>query len=388
MLTAFGSIDNAIAAIRFGAIDYLTKPVDLNRLRAVIDHLSEPKQTRSESEVVPSCDSGRSLTPTMVGESRVMHELRDLVERVALTNSTVLILGESGTGKELVARALHELSPRRAGPFVPLNVAALPRELVESTLFGHAKGAFTGADKKQFGCCETADGGTLFLDEIGEMEVGLQAKLLRFLQERSFHRVGESQPVSVNMRIVTATNRDPAEHVRRGLLREDLFYRLNVVPINIPPLRHRREDIPLLVRHFTHRLASRSGARNIAFSDGALDELMGYSWPGNVRELENIVERLLILSNGQSIEASEVVANLRRASGSTYESGASSVHQRDLAPDDKAPSGSSLFSMDTIERQAIVKALASTNGNVREAAKLLQLGQATVYRKIKRYQIF
>jgi two-component system, NtrC family, response regulator HydG len=387
ILTAFGSIDNAIAAIRFGAIDYLTKPVDLSRLRAVIDHGSESGNANSGSGRAPSCEATPVTTRTMLGESRAMRELRELVDRVASTNSTVLVQGESGTGKELVARALHELSPRHRRPFVPLNVAALPRELVESTLFGHAKGAFTGADRKQCGCCEAADGGTLFLDEIGEMEIGLQAKLLRFLQERTLRRVGESELISVDVRIVTATNRDPAELVRRGLLREDLYYRLNVVPINIPPLRQRREDVPLLARHFTQRLTARAGGRNVEFSDRALDELMGHSWPGNVRELENLVERLLIFCTGHTIEASDVVAELHRTTGPVWEPGAAGDRQGNESTARIGSAREPLSPMGQIELLAIKDALASTNGNVREAAKLLGLGQATVYRKIKKYQI-
>jgi DNA-binding NtrC family response regulator len=387
ILTAFGSIDNAIAAIRFGAIDYLTKPVDLGRLRAVIDHCSELGNADSGSRRTPARAATPVTTRAILGESRPMRELRELIDRVAATNSTVLVLGESGTGKELVARALHELGPRRGRPFVPLNVAAMPRELVESTLFGHAKGAFTGADRQQYGCCEAADGGTLFLDEIGEMEIGLQAKLLRFLQERTLRRVGETQLVSVDVRIITATNRNPAEYVRRGLLREDLYYRLNVVPIHIPPLRQRREDVPLLARHFTQRHTARACGRGAEFSDQALDELMGHSWPGNVRELENLVERLLIFCTGHTIEASDVAAELHRTTGPLWHPSAAGDLQGNRST---APAGSArqtLRPMEQIEIQAIKDALASTHGNVREAAKLLGLGQATVYRKIKRFQI-
>ncbi|KAJ3053653.1 hypothetical protein HK102_011665, partial [Quaeritorhiza haematococci] len=229
MLTAFGTIESAISAIKIGALDYLTKPVDLSRLRRVVE-TSSATADRRRSPPGPT-------TRPILGESPAVRDLRSQIARAAASDATVLILGESGTGKELVAGALHESSPRRGGPFVPLNVAALPRELIESTLFGHAKGAFTGADRPQAGCCEAADGGTIFLDEIGEMEIGLQAKLLRFLQERTFQRVGETKPVKVDVRIVAATNRDLREQVTKGLLREDLFYRLNVVPIAVPPLK-------------------------------------------------------------------------------------------------------------------------------------------------------
>ena len=387
MVTAFGSIDNAMTAIRFGAIDYLTKPVDLNRLRSVIDHLYESGLAKSTGERVKPSNAKPVPTRKILGDSRAIRDLNDLIERVASMDSTVLVLGESGTGKELVARALHELGPRHCMTFVPLNMAAMPRELVESTLFGHAKGAFTGADRRQCGCCEAADGGTLFLDEIGEMELALQAKLLRFLQERSFQRVGESQLISVDVRIVAATNRDPAEQVRRGLLREDLNYRLNVVPIHLTALRNHREDIPLLVRHFTERFSARAGGRHVEFSDRALDELMGYSWPGNVRELENLVERLLIFCIGCTIEASDVASELQRSGRPFPESSAAGDRLRDQSKAQDQTAQDMLRPMDQIELQAIKNALASTNGNVREAAKLLGLGQATVYRKIKRYQI-
>jgi transcriptional regulator with PAS, ATPase and Fis domain len=277
-----------------------------------------------------------------------------------------------------VARSIHEQSPRSSGPFVPLNVAALPKELVESTLFGHVKGAFTGADQLQVGCCEAAGGGTLFLDEIGEMEIGLQAKLLRFLQERSFQRVGQSKLTEVDVRIVAATNRDPLEQVRLGQLREDLYYRLNVVRIVLPPLRARVEDIPILVDHFLERTASRRKRPISGFSDQAMAELMRHDWPGNVRELENLVERLAILGKGPTIELDEVKAELPR----------SSVVDRPADPTAAAPTAEETLSpMDRMERDAIAEALAITSGNVREAASRLGLGQATVYRKIKKYKL-
>ena len=376
MLTAFGSIDNAIAAIRFGAIDYLTKPVDLKRLRSLVTHVQEAAFAGTSRTTAPP-EQAPALSRAILGESRSVLDLLSVLERVAATDATVFVLGESGTGKELAARAVHELSPRRRGPFIPLNVAALPRELVESTLFGHAKGAFTGADQMQSGCCEAADKGTLFLDEIGEMEIGLQSKLLRFLQERSFQRVGQSRSIPVDVRIVAATNRDPLEQVRRGQLREDLYYRLNVVPIVLPPLRERRGDVPLLARHFLERRGARSGRPAQAFTDEALAELTRHAWPGNVRELENLVDRLAILSSGPVIGAEAVRAQLPRASGPAT-----------LRADKPAgPRGDELRPMERIEVEAIVNALANANGNVRKAAERLGLGHATVYRKIKKYSL-
>lgn len=372
LLTAFGSIENAVAAVRLGAVDYLTKPVDLARLRSVVEHVYDEPRTASAAPGRPAITPAGGARP-ILGESRAIRELRELTQRAAASDCTVLVLGESGTGKELVARALHEMGPRRAGPFVPLNVAALPRELVESTLFGHAKGAFTGADRMQCGCCEAADGGTLFLDEIGEMEIGLQAKLLRFLQERTFQRVGQSEVVRVDARIVAATNRDPMEQVRLGLLREDLYYRLNVLPIVAPPLRNRREDVPILARCFIERFAARAGRPGAALSDGALGALAEYAWPGNVRELENFVERLAVLNPGLMIDEADVRDELAKSFA---------VASRPVEPEPGA-----LRPIDQVEYQAIADALATARGNVKEAAQRLGLGQATVYRKIKKYGI-
>ena len=383
MLTAFGTIDNAVAATRFGAMDYLTKPVDLNRLRSVVNQVRESATPAAPSRPAATPGAPAVLTRAILGESRSIRDVLSVIERVARSDATVLVLGESGTGKELIARAVHEMSPRNQGPFVPLNVAALPRELVESTLFGHVKGAFTGADQMQSGCCEVADKGTLFLDEIGEMEIGLQSKLLRFLQERSFQRVGQSRPISVDVRIVAATNRDPLEQIRRGLLREDLYYRLNVIPIVSPPLRGRRDDIPMLARNFLERAVSRGGGRPIEFTQDALEELTRHDWPGNVRELENVVARLAILSPGPLIRGDEIRAQFPSTSNPGDNTGG-------LAPVVTGPGRPALGGLRAIERMeidAIVNALACSNGNVREAANRLGLGHATVYRKIKKYSI-
>jgi DNA-binding NtrC family response regulator len=387
VLTAFGTIDNAIAAIRLGAVDYLTKPVDLNRLRRVIGvSLGSPGLPKpcAPSAASPVSDM---LSRPLLGESPPMRAVRALVERVARTDATVLILGESGTGKELVARAVHELSPRRRGPFVPLNVAAVPRDLVESTLFGHAKGAFTGADRAQTGCCEAAHGGTLFLDEIAEMEIGLQAKLLRFLQEHAFQRVGQSLPVSVDVRVVAATNRDPLVQIRRGQLREDLYYRLNVVPITLPPLRERREDIPLLAKHFFTRSSAQCGRPGVSCDAGALAEMMQYPWHGNVRELENVCMRMAILSAEPVVTAAEVRAELRNAE--QFDPSRTTFDDRVAQ---KGAGGAAALTehmrpIDRLEYDAIVKALERSGGNVREAANSLGLGHATIYRKLKKYGI-
>jgi len=375
MLTAFGSIDDATRAMKHGAIDYLTKPVDLQRLRGVVGAAPE---VRDRGQATAAAATPPLSRPILGGSAAVGKLLAEL-QRAAATDATVLILGESGTGKELVARALHELGPRRSGPFIAANVAALPRELVDSMLFGHAKGAFTGADQAQRGFCESADKGTLFLDEIGEMEVGLQAKLLRFLQERSFQRVGQSEAVGVDVRVVAATNRNPVEQVRRGLMREDLFYRLNVLPILMPPLRARREDVPLLARHFLARVCQRCGRDEPVLTPDAVAELARHDWPGNVRELEHCIERLAILSGGGPIGAAEVrsdITRLQHAFPAAAPAGEMNGH-----------GNIGLTSMERLEKAALIEALAATNGRVREAAARLGLGQATVYRKIKKYQL-
>lgn len=387
ILTAHGTIDTAVSAIKFGATDYLTKPPDLNRLQVVLKNAQERDHlTRRIRALEQLLDTGapRQLT----GTSPVMRVVDELMTDVAPTDATVLILGESGTGKELVAQIIHERSTRRQGPFIPLNMAALPSELVESTLFGHEKGSFTSADAMQIGCCEAADKGTLFLDEIGEMDVNLQAKLLRFLQEQTFNRVGSSQPRKVDVRIIAATNQDPIAQIKSGELREDLYYRLNVVPIHVPPLRQRLSDVPQLAELFLQRAASRNRKPNVQrFSPETLDILSRYTWPGNVRELENLVQRMVILCRGNEIEASLIPLEIREAAlPPALPVTVNGVDTMVRLPGELMPEGG-LRAMDQIERNAILEALKKSNNNVREAAKILGLGQATVYRKLKKYDI-
>jgi two-component system response regulator HydG len=373
MLTAHGSIDTAVQAVKRGVFDYLTKPPDLQRMREVI----------SRALQVGGAGRPADQPPRLLGNSPAMVQLQQLIASVAPTDATVLILGESGTGKELVARALHEQSPRSKGPFVPVNMAALPRELVESVLFGHEKGAFTGAVQAQVGCCESADSGTLFLDEIGEMDLNLQAKLLRFLQERTIQRVGSTRSKTVDVRVVAATNRDLLEQCRKGLFREDLYYRLNVVPINLPPLRERQGDVKLLAEQFLRRFAQKYRKPLQGFTDEAAALLAQYDWPGNVRQLENLVERLAILCQSPFVGADLLPPELRTNRAIAPAVSASSGES--VLPTSSTDSG--LRPIDEMERRAICEALQRTAGNVREAARLLGMGQATVYRKLKRYNI-
>jgi len=374
VITGNGSIDTAVSAVQQGACDFLTKPTDMRRLKVTLEKALERQRLSRKVElmekIINSQDDGRHI----FGNSQALDRLREMITSVAPTNATVLIQGESGTGKELVARALHDRSGRK-GPFVPVNMAALPRELVESTLFGHEKGAFTGAAQVRVGCCEEADGGTLFLDEIGEMDPEIQAKLLRFLQEREVQRVGSNRRKSIDVRVVAATNRDLAERVKSGRFREDLYYRLQVVPIEVPPLRERRTDVPLLAVRFLERAAIRHHKDVIGFTPESLDILAAYDWPGNIRQLENMVERLVILSRTPEIAVADLPPEIRHSNRSTTPNSSSSVPGQDIVP------------FNQIEERAILDALRKAGGNVRETAKRLGLGQATLYRKIRQYGV-
>lgn len=395
MFTGFGSIDNAVNATKLGAYDYLTKPVDPERMREVIaDAVNYHQTLKSEATISPAAEgkinprnmSSTTLERNILGQSRALENMRDMISSVAATDATVLILGESGTGKELVARQLHTQS-QRSGPFVPVNMAALPKELVESTLFGHEKGAFTGADKQQIGCCEAADKGTLFLDEIGEMDMNLQAKLLRFLQERSVHPVGSTKNKRVDVRVVAATNRNLLDRVEEGLFREDLYYRLNVIPIAVPCLRERLDDIPLLAQSFLEKASKRFKKENLqGFSNDAIRAMQRYSWPGNIRELENIVDRLVILSP-RDTQRIDVEALPKEISHQAIDSARERSNKTEAKVETNPHAAGAVQSMETLEKEAIIAALRQTKGKVREAAEILKLGQATVYRKIKSYGI-
>jgi len=393
LLTAHGSIDTAVSAMRSGAYDFLTKPPDLTRLRVLLSHAAEKQALAARVRKLEALAVSSGMR--LFGESPVMHQTLNLLRNVAPTDATVLILGESGTGKELAARTVHDLSRRKDGPFVPLNTAALPRELAESLLFGHEKGAFTGADRAQAGVCELAEKGTLFLDEIGEMELGLQAKLLRFLQERTVQRVGSPKTISLDVRVVAATNRDLAERVRAGHFREDLYYRLNVVRVRMPSLRERPEDIPVLAGRFLNLALTKYNREGLTLAPETLVAMTRYSWPGNVRQLENLIERLAILSPGPTI-GPELLTEEFRGSDLTADPRPAyppaqpppSTPPPTPAPLRPATGGDDdLRVVDQIERQAIIEALTRLAGSVREASHFLGLSQATMYRKLKRYEI-
>lgn len=303
MITGHGTIDTAIDAFKKGAFDFILKPPDLNRLLITLRNAVDKQKLSAENKALKRVVKSKNL---MVGESAAMHNVRDMIEKVAPTNARVLITGENGTGKELVARQLHELSNRCKSPFIEVNCAAIPSELIESQLFGHEKGSFTSAIKQRKGDFELADGGTLFLDEIGDMSLAAQAKVLRALQENKIMRVGGEKELTVNVRVLAATNKNLKEEIQKGNFREDLYHRLSVIVIEVPPLRERKDDIPLLVNNFVDVIAQEMGRKTPVFDDDAMEELKQYEWTGNVRELHNIVERLVILA-GDTITRDDVL---------------------------------------------------------------------------------
>jgi DNA-binding NtrC family response regulator len=301
LLTAFGSVDEAVSAMKEGAFDFIQKPVDLDHLKLLVERATRQQELLRENLILREEFASRYGFPRIVGESPAMRAVSQQLQRVAATEATVLLLGESGTGKELFARAIHHISDRRDQPFIALNCAAIPENLVENELFGHEKGAFTGAGNRKVGKIELAQRGTLFLDEIGELPLASQAKLLRVLEERRFDRVGGTQPIDIDVRIVTATNRDLEKRIREKLFREDLYFRISAVPITIPPLRDRGDDLDILADHFLERFCRDLGKSQLTLSKEARHRLREYSWPGNVRELQNAIERAVILADGSEI---------------------------------------------------------------------------------------
>ncbi|MFM2153040.1 MAG: hypothetical protein RL199_1475 [Pseudomonadota bacterium] len=374
MITAHGTIDLAVEALKAGAFDFITKPFERDELRQIVAKAIESRR-RFKTNASPDLDRGRFH---IIGESPRMQEVYGIIAKVADAPTTVLVTGESGTGKELVASALHAHSRRRDKPFIKVNCAAIPHDLLESELFGHERGAFTGAIAAKPGRFELADGGTLLLDEVGDMPVDMQVKLLRALQEGEFERVGGVRTLSVDVRIVAATSRDLRQLITEGRFREDLYYRLNVVPVFLPPLRERREDVPLLVEHFREKYNRRLGKDVRSFRPESLARLSEYAWPGNIRELENLVERTLLFADGPDVLESDLPEQLRRSAPATVTRHISEV-----------PSGR-LDAKEFVEalseeawRELVVRKLAESEGNVSQAARLLGVTRKTLQVKIK-----
>ena len=369
MITAHGSKDIAIEAIRKGAYDYFSKPFDVNEMRTVVRRALEKTRLQHEVRELKEKVGEKGDLRNLVGKSKGMEEVFEIVRTVVDNDVTVLITGESGTGKELIAEAIHYNSPRRAHPFVKVNCAAIPETLMESELFGYERGAFTGATKRKPGKFEVASGGTLLLDEIGDIPLATQAKLLRVLQEGEFERVGGEETIKVDVRIVAATNQNLPQAIKEKRFREDLFYRLNVVSIDLPPLRERKEDVPLLAQYFLkkYRAASR---RVEGISKGALDQLMSYRWPGNVRELENTMERTIILAKRPLIEEEDLSLPSRNTV---------SLGKLDFSLGSK--------SLREIEKTVLATVLEETDWNLSRAAQILEISRTTLYSKIKKHEL-
>jgi DNA-binding NtrC family response regulator len=364
MITAYGSISSAIEAMKHGAYDYLLKPFDPNELGVIIEKIIENQAQALENLYLKEQYKDRIRFESMIGQSKPMQEVFDLIQNVAPMNSTVLITGETGTGKGLAAKAIHTNSPRSDGPFVVVNCGAIPEHLMESELFGYQKGAFTDAKETKKGRLELAHGGTLFLDEIGEISMRMQIDLLRVLEDRVFYRVGGTQPIEADFRVIGATNRNLQEAIKTGMFREDLYYRLNVISFKMPPLREKKEDIPLLAEHFLFRFSKETNKPIERIDRGAMDEMMLYEWPGNVRELENAVERAVVVGKGRALLPEDLP-----------------IFYRDQTA---LPKNNSLRE---IEKTHITQILSACRWNIAKSAKTLGIDRSTLYSKIKSYQI-
>ena len=370
VMTAFGSVDTAVEAMKLGAFDYVNKPFRTEELLLTLERARRETELRREVAALRR-RSGEGMRSRIVGRARAMERLFDLVERVAPTRATVLIAGETGTGKELVARAVHDLSERARKPFVAVNCSALPETLLESELFGHTKGSFTGAIANRRGLFEEANGGTLFLDEISTISPAIQVKLLRVLQDRKIQRVGGGAPITVDFRLIAATNVDISEEVRAGRFREDLYYRLNVFPITVPPLRERTGDVPILANYFRLKFAQENGVEPPGITPETMTRLSNYAWPGNVRELENFIERAVIMYSGaRSIPFEPPLGEKARSEREMLER--AREEQWDLS---------------RLEREYILDILESCNGHRGHAAEILGIDRRTLYRKLKEYQL-
>ncbi|MBW2043191.1 MAG: sigma-54-dependent Fis family transcriptional regulator [Deltaproteobacteria bacterium] len=373
IMTAYSSVDSAVEALKSGAYDYLTKPLDFEVLKISLARALEHSGLKAENATLKSRMSADYDLENIIGKSRPMKELVDMMSMVAPSEATVLIIGESGTGKELIAKSIHHNSRRKDRPLVVVNCAALTETLLESELFGHEKGAFTGADKRREGRFKQADKGTIFLDEIGETSAAMQAKLLRVIQEREIQRVGGEETLSVDVRILAATNRNLEEEVKEGKFREDLFYRLNVVTLRIPPLHERQDDIPLLAQHFLEKYAKKNNKQVKGFSPLAMDMLLKYAWPGNVRELENVIERAVILLPDEHITEKELPTTVTE----------SYAEEKDwVSPPSQVAANRPL---EEIEKEAILATLEDSGGNKSETARRLGINRKTLHKKLKDY---
>jgi DNA-binding NtrC family response regulator len=370
LLTAYGSVETAVEAMKQGAYDVLTKPVNLEHIEMLIARALHTRAVEAENRRLQAQLDSKFGMENVIGNAPAMQPVFDIVRQAAPTQATILIRGASGTGKELIAQAIHRLSPRAKGPFVAVHCAALSSTLLESELFGHERGAFTGAVSRRKGRFELADGGTLFLDEISEIDAALQVKLLRVLEERQFERVGGDTPVNVDIRLIAATNRNLEEWVAQGKFREDLFFRLNVVDIVLPPLSARQSDIPILCDHFVREFAARNNKPVTGFTSDALNLLSAYTWPGNVRELRNLIEKMVVLSRGERLTARDVPANIREA-----------VRER-AAPQESLNEGS----LADLERQKILAVLRKNDENRTQAAVELGISRRTLHRKLREYK--
>lgn len=380
IMTGYGTVERAVEAMRAGAVDFIRKPFDMSTLVAAVRRALDARQASMEQAGGSEQPRGRETESGLVGESVAIRTVIDFIHKVADSDSTVLITGESGTGKEVLARALHAKSRRHRGPWVPVNCGAIPEALLESELFGHERGAFSGAQQARAGRFELAHGGTLFLDEIGEMPLALQVKLLRAIQERCFERVGGTRSVKVDVRIVAATNADLDAAVRAGRFRKDLFYRLHVIPVEVPALRQRVDDIPVLVQHFMRRLNARKAADVRGIEPEAMARLCGYEWPGNVRELENLIERLVVLKREGTIAIEDLPEAMRA---------------RRVTPDVRPAASMSLTQdgidlmseLEQYENHLIIEALNQAHGVTSKAARLLRLNRTTLVEKLKRKKL-
>jgi two-component system response regulator HydG len=373
IMTAYASVETAVEALKKGAYDYLTKPLDFDELRLAMERAMDHKQLKEENRLLRESLGDHFDRRNVIGRSPNMVKLLETVAQVAPSEATVLITGESGTGKEMIAGAMHFNSPRKDGPFVKINCAAITETLLESELFGHEKGAFTGAHRKKEGRFRQAHGGSLFLDEISEMSLAMQVKLLRVLQEREITRVGGEEVIKVDVRLITATNKVLLEEIQEGRFREDLYYRLNVVTLNMPPLREREEDIPLLAQHFREMFTKKNHKKIKGFTPQAMDRLLKYDWPGNVRELMNAVERGVVLSNSEYLDEEDLPLILK-----------------DLHLEKEAESRDVIsvdLPLDEVEKTTILKTLESTQGNKSEAARRLGITRKTLHKKLKKYGV-